>query len=207
MTGPEIPEGLVKLHGIGEAYAELSMVEDPLPRMQLSPIVQPVVNLPIKPPPAKTRYVPGSLGANVAAVALNFSSVCVFNREDLSRVILEIYAVSVLNNTAGALTYRFRRDDQPVQTGHTFTALVPSYSDAGGATIPAVGMNVASNNIVAPGVLMHSFIVPANTLVTLPFQGVVNNGQFCVTSGVVNQAVQATWWFRLFPIILEQHPG
>jgi len=207
MSGPEIPEGAVKLHEIGEAYADIASVEETLSRMALSPVLIPTVNLPLKPPPARSRYMAGAVGQAVGAVALNFSNMCLFNREDLSRVIVKITGLTVRNNTAGALSYHIRRNDQPVQSGHTFSAWIPAYSDAGSSSGFALGMNISNNNTVAPGVSMLSFGLDANTTVTFPFKAVVNNGQFCLTSNLVNQAVEGIWWFRVFPIVHEQLPG
>ncbi len=209
MTGcpPEILEGLVKLHSIAEAYADVSLLEETVPLMRLSPVLTPVVQLPTKPPPARAQYYPGMVGSAVPAVALNFSNVGIFNREDLSRVIVEVYGVTITNVAGVAVTFHLRRDDQPVQSGHTFSASVPAYSDAGASAQPALGMNVANNNIAAPGVLMGTVDVPANDTMTFPFEGIINNGQFLVTGSVVNLAVIAAWWFRIFPIIQVQRPG
>jgi len=206
MTAPLPPssqEGRVKLSAIGEAYADLAMVESSLSGMSLSPWVTPVVNLPLKPPAASTGYVPGSVGTRVNAVAANFSHLGIFNDESVSRLIVEVYAVTVINATGGDLDYNLRRLDGAA-TGMTFLAWVPAYTDAGTARGTALGRVIRSNNTAAQGTVMTFVHVAAGTQVTFPISGVINNGSLLVVPNLVNTPVHAIWWFRTFPIIRVQ---
>ncbi len=203
----DIPVGKVKLANIADGYAEVAMVEETLPDMRLSPIITPTIQLREKPAPARTGYLPGAIGAQVAAVALNFSSVGLFNREDLSRLILEVYAVMVTNPTGSVVAFNIRRDDEPVQVGMTFTAWNTAYSDAGSVAQPAIGRNTDSTETSAPGDEICRFSVGSDSSIILPFGGIINNGQFLITPTVVNTAVHAAFFFRAFPILQEQRPG
>jgi len=202
-----IPVGAVKRANVADAYADQGMLEETLPAMVVSPIIQPVLNLPQKPPPARSGYMPGMVSDTVAAVALNISSVGLFNREDLSRLILFLHHIAITNRTGGGLQYNLRRDDNPVTVGMTFTPWRTSYSDAGSQAQPAVGMNTDSTETTPPGLVIGSFFIPAGNTVILPFEAVINNGQILVAPAVVNTQVEAAFFFRSFPIIQEQRPG
>jgi len=205
MTGvpPSSQEGRVKLHSIAEAYSDVAMVESPLSAMQLSPLLQPVVNLPVKPPIASTGYMPGVVGTRVNGVALNFSHLGVFNDESVSRLIVEVTAVTIINGTGGDLDYNLRRLDGAA-TGMTFLAWVPAYSDAGTPRGVSLGRVVRSDNTTAQGTVMAFVHVAAGTQVTLPIRGVINNGSLLVVPNLVNTTVHALWWFRTYPIIRVQ---
>jgi len=205
VTGPEIPEGAVKLHAIGEAYSDVAMVEESLPRMALSAAVIPVVQLPLKPPPARSNYMPGVVGGLSAASALNFSNVGLFNDEDFSRVIVRCHAISITNRTAGAVTYDLRRLD--VVTGFTFDPYVPAYSDAGVAAGTAVGRLTRNNSAASLGVNITALAVEANRTEIFPFKGILNDGAFLVSSGAINEEVFAQFWFHVYPIIQPQLSG
>ena len=208
MTGPEASsqEGRVKLHAIGQAYADVAQVESAIP-MQLLPFLFPTVALPAKPPPAIAGFMPGVVGGRSGSVALNFSNVGLTNVSSRSRLIVKVRAVTIINDTGGSLDYDIRRDDLPIQTGHTFNAWAPAYSDGGYDTGTALGMVRANNNVAAPGLNIAQINVQANRSETYPFAAIINNGAFFITSNIVNQEVRALWWFDTYPVLRPQPSG
>lgn len=200
-----LPEGTVKRRDIGEAYADLGMIEETLPGMQLSPVIQPTLTLPLKPPPAAAGYGFGYVGAGVGNVALNFSAYGLFNNEVLSRKIVQIYALLINNVSGGLLSYGLRRVD--IVTGWTFTAAIPGYSNAGTGAGTALGQILRSDLAVQTGNLLGSFPIPAGELHIIPIELTINNGAFALSPSVVNTGIDAGFFYRTFPIIHQQSSG
>ncbi len=174
--------------------------------MALSGMIQPVVNLPQKPPPARSSYFPVCIGGGSSAQALNFSHVGLQNTEQFSRIIVEIHALLLTNNTAGALTYVIRRMNGPI-TGIVFTGAVIPYADAGSSPLASLGLQTKNDAITVSGTRIGEVVVGANDHVVLPFAGVVNNGALIVSGSVVNQRVDAMFFARAYPIIFPQKAG
>jgi len=206
MTAPEfpgIPEGAVKLHQIGEAYADVAMVEETLPRMVLSPWLVPTVQLPQKPPPARAGYLDGSIGGSVAAVALNFSELGLFNEESVSRLIVKVHALTLSNRTGTETNIHIMRLDGAA-TGFTFLAWVPCYADAGIPSGVSLGRIDRNDQTTQTGTLVTILAVPPNTTYTVPFQAIINNGAFLISNNIVNSEVSGSFWFSTYPIIQSQ---
>lgn len=204
MSGPEIPEGAVKLHGIGLAYSDIAMVEEPLSRMALSSVIQPVLSLPLKPPPARSGYMSGMVGLSVGAVALNFSNVGLRNNEVDSRLIVHIDNVAISNDTGAGENYNFRRISRLDVSGFSLLPWVPLYIDAGISSGIALGSMTRSNSTAEQGDLVGVVHVEATSREVFPIHCVINNGAFMIVSNVVNKPVFAEIYFHTSPVIQPQ---
>jgi len=200
-----IGEGLLRLHHIADAYADAASVSEALGSMALSPSVVPIVQLPPKPAPARARYLTGAAGG-VSVAAVGFvSNVGIGNNESASRLILQIYAVTVINATGGDLSFTLRQIRN--RTGYTEFDLNPAYVDAGPEPQPGISRIFRNNLAAAEGQEIFHFRVSDGESPTFPFEGVLNNGAFLVTGSSQNADCRAIFWYRTSPILYTQLPG
>ncbi len=206
MAERSIPEGLIKRQEIADAYADIATVEN-TQAMALSSFVQPVVNLPQKPPPARSNYFPFTVGG-ISLSAVGFlSNVGIQNTENFSRVIVQVNAITVANDQAADRQFEFRRQDGPI-TGITFDGAIVPYSDAGpGGALASLGMMRRNNTAVAQGQLIAGFVLSGDDVHTYPFEAVINNGGIWVSSAATNERVRALFHCRAYPIIFPQQAG
>lgn len=201
---PPIPPERVKLVEIGEAYSDVAMVED-TQAMELSPTIVPVLNLPTKPPPAKSGYSVGASGSVVAASLLNFSQVGIANDESVSRSIVRVTGCIIFNRGGTADTFRFLRNDDV--SGFARVANIPAYSDAGitkGTGIARINRN---DDPAVDGAEMFRVSVPTLDNLLVPLVAIINSGGFSVVPSSVNSEMFACWFFEVFPIIHTQASG
>ncbi len=205
MTAP-IPEGLIKRQEIADAYADIATTENTQP-MALSGLIVPVVNLPQKPPPARSGFYPVTVGGSSSAAVGFISNVGINNSEDFSRVILEVYAVTISNTTGADRSYHLRRQDSPI-TGVTFLGALVSYIDAGpGGVLSSMGRMTRNNSATAQGAFMADLRVNDGETHTFPIECIINSGTLWVSGPSTNQEVRAAFHARVFPLIFPQLPG
>lgn len=200
-----LAEGRLKIGKVAEGYSDIAMIEDTLP-MALGDVVVPTIQLPPKPPPARTGYWSGSVGGFSAASALNFSNVGIFNNEIVSRCIVRVNYVIISNFTGAVSNTDIRRADPPI-TGFTFLNAVPMYVDAGTAGDVAIGRLLRNNAVTAEGVFVTTLTLPDLTMIKVPINAVINNGAIICSGDVINKAVSAAFFFDVYPILHTQQSG
>jgi len=175
--------------------------------MALSGLIQPVINLPAKPPPFRSGYFPITVGGTSGGVALNFSNVGINNAEDFSRALVEVYAVTITNQASGDRGYNLRREDSPI-TGVVFLGATIPYIDAGtSGALASLGRMTRNNLTTRQGNFICDFHLPPDTVHTFPIEAVVNSGTLWVTADAVNEEVRAVFHGRAYPIIYPQRSG
>ncbi len=200
-----LPEGRLKLQHVADGYSDMAMIDDTL-SMALGDVVVPTIQLPSKPPPARSLYWPGSIGGEAAQSALNFSNVGVFNNEEFSRQIIKVHAILITNISGGAASYHLRRIDRVV-VGVTFSAGVPLYVDAATQGTASLGRIIRNNAVTAEGTFVAQYTIPDLQTLTIPVDAVLNHGGLVITGSTINLEVRAAFFYNAFPILHEQPAG
>ncbi len=178
---------------------------DASPELSLSPILQPVIFAPQRPPLAQSGYFPGTVGATSAAVALNTSHVGIFG-SGFGRAIVRVNWLNVTNVTGSTEFYSIRRVDAPF-TGFPSVRATPGYINAGNPTTGGVFSVTKSDTVAAQGVLLANFLLPNNWCQTFYGPWILNDGALVVAPGTVNQAITVAFGYEHWGAIRVQPPG
>ncbi len=175
------------------------------PELVLGEVVTPVLQLQPRPPLAISGYLPGTVGLNVAASALNFSHAGCFI-SGFGGAVGRINFVIITNTNAGLIGFQLRRLDAPF-TGFPSVRAVPGYINAGIAQTGRVFSVTKNDAITTSGALMAQIFVEPDTSIHLPGPWVLNDGALLISSAAVNQSVKAVFGYEVWPAIRVQPPG
>ncbi len=177
---------------------------DRSPELLLSNIVSPVVLLERRPPLAGSGYFPGTIGINVAGVALNTTHAGIFVQGRVGAM-ARINWARITNTTGATLSYNLIRLD--VVTGFTAVAAIPAYIGAGTPETGFVFSLSRSNTVAQQGVTMASFRVPNNTHLEIQGPWLMNDGALLIAPTTVDQDIRISMGYEAWPAVRSQPIG